>query len=109
MEVEITEAHDYKIITLSGQISQLKDSIFLKSLINSLIEEKHYNIAISMKDMHYIDSSAINVLIYTKSQVEKFSGQFCLIEPNEYVSNVLSVVGVSDLFTIHPNKEKLHK
>ena len=109
MDIALKKAYGFKIIVLSGHIDLLKDSISLKSLINSLIEEKSYKIAISLKEIKYIDSSTLNVFIYAKTQVEKFSGQFCLIEPNEYVQDVISVVGLNEIFTIYSNKEKLRK
>jgi anti-anti-sigma factor len=107
MEIGIKDLHGYKFITVSGQISQLKDSISLKSLINTLLEEKIDKIALSLGQMDYIDSSAINVLIYTKGQVEKTGGEFYIIEPNEYIMDVISVVGLKDYFKILPDKNSL--
>jgi anti-anti-sigma factor len=107
MEIDIKDLHGYRLISISGQISQLKDSISLKSLINSILEEKVNKIAISLKFMDYIDSSALNVFIYAKTQVEKAGGEFCIIEPNEYIMDVISVVGLKELLTIYPDKDRL--
>ena len=86
----------------------LKDSISLKSQINTLLEENATRIAISLKQMDYIDSAALNVFMYAKNQVDKSGGEFCIIEPNEYILDVLSVVGLKDFFKIIPNKEGLN-
>jgi anti-anti-sigma factor len=109
LEINIQEEYGYKIINVSGHINLLKDSISLKSLLNSLIEEKAHNIAISLKEVEYIDSSALNVFLYAKTQAEKVSGHFCLIEPNQYVQDVISVVGLNDIFTIIEDKDQLKK
>jgi anti-anti-sigma regulatory factor len=36
--------------------------------------------------------------------VKKAKGMFCLIEPNEYVLDVLEVVGLAKLMTIYPTE-----
>lgn len=107
MHVDIKESSGYKILVLSGQISHLKDSISLKSVINTLLEEKVTKIALSLKSLDYIDSAALNVFIYARNQVQKTGGDFVLLEPNEYVMDVISVVGLKDFFNILADKELL--
>ncbi|MFH0921298.1 MAG: STAS domain-containing protein [Fibrobacterota bacterium] len=107
MELDIQDYHGFKLIAIKGQISHLKDSISLKSLVNSLLEDAHYKIALNLKELEYIDSAAINVFIYTKSQVEKAGGSFCIVEPNDYVLDVINVVGLEQYFKIIQDKDKL--
>jgi len=107
MQMEFSESHGFTLITLSGQISQLKDSIHLKSAITSLLEEKKNKIALLLHNMDYIDSAAINVFIYARNQIEKSCGKFCIVEPNDYVMDVIGVVGLKDYFTILSDKEAL--
>jgi len=61
-----------------------------------------------MKELEYIDSAAVNVLIYAKDALTRQGGEFCILEPNPYVLDVLAVLGLTDLFTILPDKDKLH-
>jgi len=107
MEIDIQDYHGYKFISIKGQISHLKDSISLKSLVNAYLEDGQYKIALGLKELEYIDSAALNVLIYTKSQVQKMNGSFYLVEPNDYVMDVISVVGLDEVFKILPDKERL--
>jgi anti-anti-sigma factor len=107
MELDIQDYHSYKIIFIKGQVSHLKDAISLKSLINSYLEDELVKIAISLKDLDYIDSAAINVFIYAKSQVERMGGSFCILEPNEYIKDVIGVIGLDEYFKIVMDKEKL--
>ena len=108
MEIDVNNHHGFKVIQLKGNIEHLKDSISLKSLINSLIEEKELKIAIHLKELNYIDSAALNVFIYARANLEKLGGRFCLLEPNAYIMDVLAVVGLTDIFTILQDKDKLH-
>lgn len=93
---------------MSGSIEHLKDSIALKSLINSLAEEKRLKIAVSLKELEYIDSAAVNVLIYARETLAKLDGEFCILEPNPYILNVLAVLGLTDLFVILADRDRLH-
>jgi len=71
-------------------------------------EEKEQKIAIHLKELNYIDSAALNVFIYARANLEKLGGRFCLLEPNAYIMDVLAVVGLTDIFTILHDKDKLH-
>ena len=107
MTIDLSEAHGFKILSISGQVSQLKDSIALKSAVNALLEEKADKIAFGLRSMEYLDSAAINVLIYAKNQIQKNGGKFCILEPNEYALDVIGVVGLKDFFPILKDREEL--
>lgn len=107
MELAFSTIYDFNIVSVSGQINSLKDSIQLKSEINTLIEDKKNKIALDLKEMDYVDSAALNVFIYAKSLAEKTGGLFCILEPNEYILNMLSVVGLLNVFTICDNRDAL--
>jgi anti-anti-sigma factor len=57
--------------------------------------------------MDYVDSAALNVFIYSKNVIEKSGGIFCILEPNEYITNMLAVVGLTNVFTICENRDML--
>mgnify|MGYP000915201640 CR=1 FL=1 len=107
MELAFSSFSNFHIVSMSGQISSLKDSILLKSEINSLVEEKKTRIALELKHMEYVDSAALNVFIYAKNTIEKSGGFFCILEPNEYILNMLSVVGLLNVFTICDSRDAL--
>jgi anti-anti-sigma factor len=94
------------IVDIAGKIDRLKDSIVLKSYINMLIEKGQVMIAINLSQVTYLDSGALNVLIYSHNTLSKKNGRLVLIEPNEYVKDVLEVVGLNKLVTIYPNQEE---
>jgi anti-anti-sigma factor len=54
----------------------------------------------------YLDSGALNVLIYCHNTLRKKNGALTLIEPNEYVRDVLEVVGLNKLVKIYSTEEE---
>ncbi|OGS36246.1 MAG: hypothetical protein A2293_12035 [Elusimicrobia bacterium RIFOXYB2_FULL_49_7] len=109
LQTSIESWHGYTILRLSGNIDHLKDSISLKSNLISLIDDKHHRIALHLKELNYIDSAAINVLLYVKETLQKTGGNFFLVEPNQYVLDVLGVLGLTSLFSIVAKQEELPK
>jgi anti-anti-sigma factor len=108
MDLGGREKGKFYIIDIVGKIDRLKDSIVLKSYINTLIEKEQAFIAINLSEVTYLDSGALNVLIYSHNTLTKKSGRLVLIEPNEYVRDVLDVVGLNKLVTIYSNEEEFN-
>ncbi|MBN1130842.1 MAG: STAS domain-containing protein [Chitinispirillaceae bacterium] len=106
MDLGGREKGNHSIIDIAGKIDRLKDSIVLKSYINTLIEKERLFIAINLSEVTYLDSGALNVLIYSHNTLVKKGGSLALIEPNEYVRDVLEVVGLNKLVTIYSNEEE---
>lgn len=94
------------IIDIAGKIDRLKDSIVLKSYVNTLLEREISIVAMNLAKVTYLDSGALNVLIYCHNTLRKKSGSLALIEPNEYVRDVLEVVGLNKLVKIYSTEEE---
>lgn len=109
MELSINEKGDYKVVNVIGKIDRLKDSITLKSLLLTLLDNDAKNIALDLSQVSYFDSGALNVFIFCNNSLKKKNGTFCLIEPNEYVMDVLEIVGLTKMITIYPKQNDFEK
>lgn len=109
MEVANRNIQQYRVVDIIGKIDRLKDSLALKSHILSLINEDAKFLALNLSQVNYLDSGALNVFIYSNNAIKKKDGEMCLIEPNEYVKDVLEVVGLSKLITIFPTEVDFEK
>jgi anti-anti-sigma factor len=105
MDIGGSEKGKFFVVDIVGKIDRLKDSIVLKSYINTLIEKGHVAVALNLSKVTYLDSGALNVLIYTNETLAKKKGLLALIEPNEYVKDVLEVVGLTKIVKIFPTQE----
>jgi anti-sigma B factor antagonist len=106
MNIGGRQKSSFYIIDLAGKIDRLKDSIVLKSYINTLLEKNLARIALNLNQVTYLDSGALNVLIYCHHALKKKSGCLSLIEPNEYVRDVIEVVGLDKLVKIYSTEEE---
>jgi anti-sigma B factor antagonist len=106
MDIGGNEKGKFFVIDIAGKIDRLKDSIVLKSYINTLIEKECLNIAINLSEVTYLDSGALNVLIYSHNTLSKKGGQLVLFEPSEYVRDVLDVVGLNKLVKVYATLEE---
>jgi anti-anti-sigma factor len=106
MEIGGRESNKFHIIDLVGKIDRLKDSIILKSYINTQLEKNVKLIALNLSQVTYFDSGALNVLIYSHNTLKKRDGLLVIIEPNEYVKDVLDVVGLNKLVKIYATEEE---
>ncbi|MBD3419455.1 MAG: anti-sigma factor antagonist [Chitinivibrionales bacterium] len=106
MDIGGQEKNGYHVIDIVGKINRLKDSIVLKSYINTLLEKEAKSIALNLEEVTYLDSGALNVLIYCHNSLRKIGGSLVLIAPNEYVKDVLEVVGLNKLVKIYAKNEE---
>ncbi|MCL2182966.1 MAG: STAS domain-containing protein [Chitinispirillia bacterium] len=107
MDIGGRQKHGFYIVDVIGKIDRLKDSIVLKSFVTTLFEEKGVTrIALNLADVTYLDSGALNVLIFSQNRLQKLGGVFALISPSEYVSDVLALVGFDKLITIYTTEKE---
>jgi anti-anti-sigma factor len=106
MELGGSQKGNVFIVSIVGKIDRLKDSIVLKSYINTIIEKGVVSVALNLSSVTYLDSGALNVLIYSHNILSKKGGVLALIEPNEYVRDVLEVVGLNKLVKIFSTQEE---
>lgn len=106
MDIGGRDKDSFHIIDLVGKIDRLKDSIILKSYVNTLLEKKFQHVAMNLAQVTYLDSGALNVMIYCHNTLKKIGGSLVLIEPNEYVRDVLEVVGLNKLVKIFTTEKE---
>ena len=109
MELGGSEKGIFFIVDIVGKIDRLKDSIVLKSYVNTLMEKGRVAIALNLSRVTYLDSGALNVFIYCHDALTKKGGQLALIEPSEYVKDVLEVVGLTKVVKIYPSQEDFNR
>lgn len=97
---------NYHVIDIKGKINRLKDSVNLKTMFNDLLVQGIHNIALNLKNVTYLDSGALNVIIYSHNTLSKENGTLVLIAPNEYVKDVLEVVGLNKIVKIYLTEEE---
>lgn len=74
-----------------------------EEIINTFLENGVENIIISFKDIRYITSTAISILLDTKKILEGRGGKVIIANLNEYVKWVLKTCGADTVLTLAEN------
>ncbi len=106
MNINGYDKNNFYIIDIAGKINKLKDSVTLKSFMKNLFAKKKYNIAFNISQVTYLDSGALNVLIFCHNVLSQKNGKLVLIAPNEYIRDVIEVVGLDKLVKIYSTKKE---
>lgn len=106
MQIEGRIKNSFHVIDIKGKISDYKDSIYLKTFMKELFQRSIHNVALNLSNVTYVDSSALNVIIYCCNVLLKNNEKLVLINPSEYVRDVIEVVGVDKIAKVYYSEEE---
>ena len=106
MQIESYSSGIYRVLKISNQliITQLRE---LKVLIQGYLQQDEKYIAVHFSDVSYLYSEAIAVLVSCYKLVKDASGDFCLLEPNAEVADLLRMMGIDEIFPVYMSDEDL--
>lgn len=92
------------IVHIEGELDRY---FFLgfKDLTDQLIEENIYNVIVNFKDVSYVDSEGLEVLLNCMRALKRFEGEICLCELNVRVAKKIRGKSLCDVFKIFYNEK----
>jgi anti-anti-sigma factor len=106
MNIVTREKDKFQVIDIAGKINRLNDSLELKELVGELQEKNNHNIAINLSNVTYLDSGGVNAVVTSYNMITKKNGNLVLINPNDYVRNLLEVLGLNKIVPIYSSEEE---
>lgn len=103
MQSERTE-DGIAIITVAGELD-LYTAPRLKEQLLSIIEEGVLKIAVDMTGIHFIDSSALGVLIGGVKRLKPKGGSLVLVSVDENVNWIFQITGLNSVFDLYNTKD----
>ncbi|RLE37057.1 hypothetical protein DRJ17_07355 [Candidatus Woesearchaeota archaeon] len=103
IEIEINNLPHHaslKLIKLKGELDIL-GSKKLMGRVNSLFEEGNFFLIADLSNLEYINSSGVCSLLHCFNKTKKKGGFLKLVAVNEYVREVLEVLGVNRIIPIY--------
>ncbi len=97
MNLKITEEKALVSFDAEFSIVELRE---VKDIIKEIETKKIYKIMFDMRNVKYIDSSAIGVLVSVLKYTRKNQGVFKLYSPGEEVRKILKLVNLDSFFDI---------
>lgn len=98
--IDVLNKKRISIITLNGKIRSENIS-YLNKGIQQVFENEIYNCIIDIKNLQYINSTGIAMILTIQKTVEQNNGKLLLVSPTEFVRELLHLTNLIDHFEIH--------
>ncbi|MBI5680286.1 MAG: STAS domain-containing protein [Methanobacterium sp.] len=105
MEIGKKSVDNVEIIPLNGRLDAYSSSQVEKT-INSLIEDGKIKIVVNFKEIEYISSSGLRVMLASLKKLKKINGDIKLACLKPYVLEVFEIAGFTHLFDIYESEEE---
>lgn len=93
------------VITVAGELD-LYTAPRLKESLLAAIEADRLKIVINMAGVHFIDSSALGVLIGGVKRLKPRDGRLALVSIDDNVNWIFQITGLNSVFDIYKTREE---
>jgi len=108
MEIKVEKVDEEKklaLISLKGRLDAQYSQSVEESLLD-LIEKGYINLIVDLKEVDYLGSSGIRILLSFNNKLEKKEGNLLISAVPETGLKILKTMGIVDRFKIYSNKEQ---
>lgn len=106
MEVSYRDLRDHKIIILKGEMDYFSNRE-LRDIIFKLIYGKTKNIILDLKDVTFIDSAGMGLLISVNKELNKYNKKLGLLNLSEGILNLIKLATLDQIIEIHHNEDTI--
>ncbi|MFZ4640975.1 MAG: STAS domain-containing protein [Nodosilinea sp.] len=94
---------NFKVITPAGILDGTRAEYFRK-VVDEMLSEGADVILINLKDITFIDSSGLGVLVVLLKQVKSSNCQLCLCSINDQVKMLFELTSMDQIFKVYDNQ-----
>ena len=105
LEVQAVEKSGSQVLYPCGYVNAHTVQEFEKSL-QSVLDNNKYQILINCREMEYINSSGLGVLMGVIEEIQENEGFIYLSNMNETVFNIFDTLGFTHLFKVFDTEEE---
>jgi len=109
LDFNIIEENNIQILTISGELIDKNQAIHLLNAVDELVEAGNNKLIIDIKDLKYMNSSGLNVLIQLLTKTRNNGGESVIFNVNKKITELLIITKLSTLFKIAETKEEAIK
>ena len=100
MKIDERRLQNVILLQLSGRIMLTDGTDLMRDTLQRLIDEGRTNVLLDLRDVPYIDSTAMAVLIRTLTTLRRQAGALKLLHVSGHVRELLTVTTLSSVFEI---------
>lgn len=106
MHIQFETIYNHLIVKVDGELDH-HTAEEIREEIDKQIDIKNIkNIIFDLKDMNFMDSSGIGVVIGRYKKVEKLGGQAAVINMNKRVERIFKISGLFNIINKYENKNE---
>ena len=91
MDIQVQQKEQVTIITLIGNLLGEDNSEAILKIVTDTIENKNPNFIFEVKEMKYINSTGLSILINTLTKARKAGGEMCLVNTTTQLQSLLKI------------------
>jgi len=91
MDIQVQQKEQVTIITLNGNLLGENNSESILKIVTDAIENKNPNFIFEVKEMKYINSTGLSILINTLTKARKAGGEMCLVNTTTQLQSLLKI------------------
>ena len=100
MNNQVYERDGVVIISLSGKIMGGPEAGQINEQINNYLDKKKFNIVIDLKEVEWMNSSGLGILIGSMTTLKNNNGKMVLANVSERISKLLNITKLTGVFQI---------
>ena len=108
MEIATKDHDSVKIVYIPGQLDT-NTSPDVQNQLDQLINEGAILILINLKDLNYISSAGLRILLATAKQLKNSSGELRICCLNEMAQEVFDISGFNNILNVFNTEEEALK
>jgi len=99
MEIKVTQEGVWQLVNISGHLDT-NTAPEAESLLDQLTDDGAQKIIVDFKDLEYISSAGLRILLVTAKKLKTSGGLLRLCCLNETVAEVFDISGFNTIFSI---------
>ena len=104
MKITNREINDIAVIDFEGDLDT-NTSPKAEKFINKIIDQNKKKILVNFKNLDYISSAGLRVLLGTMKMLHKMEGELKICDLNETVLEIFDISGFSTILSVCENEE----
>ena len=105
MEITTNESGSVMVLYLNGRLD-LASGAGLKEQIKSFMSEQKCSLHLNLKDVDFINSSGLGVLVSIMKEIRMQKGRLTLSNMASYVKEIFEITQLSHIFEIYETEEE---
>jgi anti-sigma B factor antagonist len=104
LQIEQRESEGIVILDLKGRLVLGPEDVALRQRVQELCEAGHTNVALNLKEVSGIDTTALGTLVFCATKFQEAGGRLVLFNLSASHSDLSNVMKLNTTFEIYPDQ-----